>query len=105
MSHVPLDLARPLSAKLVALPRPNKIALMLAADLAALPLCFLLALLLRLDDAAALARCGLASYVLLAALSVAACAMTSLYSAAVRHVDARLLLDAGFGLGLAALCL
>jgi FlaA1/EpsC-like NDP-sugar epimerase len=101
-TYSPAPLARVLSEKLIAISRAGKSLLMFAADCLALPLCLQLAL---------LASAGAGIYIsappaltlLLTAMSIAALAMSDLYSAVVRYLDQRMLTIAGLGLGGAVL--
>jgi FlaA1/EpsC-like NDP-sugar epimerase len=91
-------------AGMVGLHRTNKIALMVVVDLLALPLCFLIALLLRGGDLSLAMRYGPASYVLVAAVTIAAFSMSDLYRAVIRFIDQRLLSITGLALAVAVLC-
>jgi len=101
-TYSPAPFARVLSEKLIAISRAGKSLLMFGADCLALPLCLQLAL---------LASVGAGTYIsappaltlLLTAMSVAALAMSDLYSAVVRYLDQRMLTIAGLGLGGAVL--
>jgi FlaA1/EpsC-like NDP-sugar epimerase len=79
-------------------------ALMVVVDLLALPLCFLIALLLRGGDLSLAMRYGPASYVLVAAVTIAAFSMSDLYRAVIRFIDQRLLSITGLALAVAVLC-
>ena len=92
-----VPLARVLSGKLIAISRGGKSLLMFGADCVALPLCLQLAL------ACAGADAPPAVTLLLTAMSIAALAMSELYSAVVRYLDQRMLTIAGIGLGGAVL--
>jgi FlaA1/EpsC-like NDP-sugar epimerase len=96
-THPPVPLARVLSGKLIAISRGGKSLLMFSADCVALPLCLQLALL------CAGAGAPPAVTLLLTAMSIAALAMSELYSAVVRYLDQRMLTIAGLGLGGAVL--
>jgi FlaA1/EpsC-like NDP-sugar epimerase len=100
MCHFYTQLARLLSAKLVALSRSGKSIVMLCADSLALPLCLQLAMLL---SAGAVAPPAVT--LLLTAMCIAALSMTDLYSASVRYLDQRMLVRAGLVLAGAALAL
>ena len=101
-TYSPAPFARVLSEKLIAISRAGKSLLMFGADCLALPLCLQLAL---------LASAGTGAYIsappaltlLLTAMSIAALAMSDLYSAVVRYLDQRMLTIAGLGLGGAVL--
>jgi FlaA1/EpsC-like NDP-sugar epimerase len=80
--------------------RFTKVALMLAADLVSLPVCFMIAMLLRTGDIGLAMRYGLAPYILIAFITIPACAMTGLYGAVIRFIDHRLLTATGIGLAL-----
>ncbi|MEV4781968.1 polysaccharide biosynthesis protein [Burkholderia sp. LMU1-1-1.1] len=101
-TYSPAPLARVLSEKLIAISRAGKSLLMFGADCLALPLCLQLAL---LASAGAGADIGAppALALLLTAMSIAALAMSDLYSAVVRYLDQRMLTIAGLGLGGAVL--
>lgn len=91
-------------ARMISLHRTTKIALMIMTDLIALPLCFLIALLLRGGDLRLAAHFGLASYILVAAVTIAAFSVSDLYRAVIRFVDHRLLSVTGIALAIAILC-
>jgi FlaA1/EpsC-like NDP-sugar epimerase len=101
-TYSPAPFARVLSEKLIAISRAGKSLLMFGADCLTLPLCLQLAL---------LASAGAGTYIsappaltlLLTAMSIAALAMSDLYSAVVRYLDQRMLTIAGLGLGGAVL--
>ena len=99
-TYSPAPLARVLSGKLIALSRAGKSLLMFGADCLALPLCLQLAL---LAGAGADIGAPPALTLLLTAMSIAALAMSELYSAVVRYLDQRMLTIAGLGLGGAVL--
>lgn len=96
-TYSPAPLARLLSEKLIAFSRGGKSLLMLCADCVALPLCLQLAM--SADDDAA----PLPLMLLLTAVSVAALAISDLYSAVVRYLNQRMLVIAGASLGCAVL--
>jgi FlaA1/EpsC-like NDP-sugar epimerase len=98
MCYFHTQLARTLSAKLVALSRSGKSIVMLCADSLALPLCLQLAMLLSIG-----ATAPPPAALLLTAMSIAALSMTDLYSASVRYPDQRLLVLAGLVLAGAVL--
>jgi len=101
-TYSPAPLARVVSAKLIAISRAGKSLLMFGADCLALPLCLQLALLAS-ADAGAYISAPPALMLLLTAMSIAALAMSDLYSAVVRYLDQRMLAIAGVGLGGAVL--
>ncbi|WP_426102003.1 polysaccharide biosynthesis protein [Massilia sp. TSP1-1-2] len=89
---------------LVSLNRNAKIALMVGVDLLALPFCILMAMLLRVGDLSLAFNYGLVSYLVVAAVTVAAFSMSDLYRAVIRFIDQRLLVVTGLTLALAVLC-
>ena len=97
----PVPSARLLSEKLIAMRRGGKSLLMFCADCVALPLCLQLALLAT--GAPREPWPALAASALLTATSIAALAMSELYSAVVRYLDQRMLACAGLGLAGAVL--
>jgi FlaA1/EpsC-like NDP-sugar epimerase len=101
-TYSPAPLARVLSEKLIAISRAGKSLLMFGADCLALPLCLQLALLAGAGGGADISAPP-ALVVLLTAMSIAALAMSDLYSAVVRYLDQRMLTIAGLGLGGAVL--
>lgn len=101
-TYSPAPLARVLSEKLIAISRGGKSLLMFGADCLALPLCLQLALLAS-AGAGAYISAPPALMLLLTAMSIAALAMSDLYSAVVRYLDQRMLAIAGLGLGGAVL--
>lgn len=101
-TYSPAPLARVLSGKLIAISRGLKSLLMFAADCLMLPLCLQLALLAG-SGSDADASLPPALTLLLTAMSIAALAMSDLYSAVVRYLDQRMLTIAGLGLGGAVL--
>ena len=88
---------------MVALNRTAKIALMVGVDLLALPFCFLIAMLLRVGDLSLASHYGAASYLVVAAVTVAAFSMSDLYRAVIRFIDQRLLAVTGLTLATAVL--
>ncbi len=101
-TYSPAPLARLVSEKLIAISRGGKSLLMFSADCLVLPLCLHLALLASAGSTAA-AGAPLDLTLLLTAMSIAALAMSDLYSAVVRYLDQRMLTIAGVGLGGAVL--
>jgi FlaA1/EpsC-like NDP-sugar epimerase len=77
---------------------------MVCIDLVALPLCFLIAMLLRGGDMKLAANYGVASYAIVALVTIAAFSMSDLYRAVIRFIDGRLLSATGLALGIAVLC-
>ncbi len=77
---------------------------MLLADLIALPICFLIAMILRLGSVDATLRLGIASYLLLAFITIAAFSLSDLYRAVIRYIDQYLLVATGIGLAMALTC-
>jgi FlaA1/EpsC-like NDP-sugar epimerase len=77
---------------------------MVCIDLVALPLCFLIAMLLRGGDMKLAANYGVASYAIVAMVTIAAFSMSDLYRAVIRFIDGRLLSATGLALGIAVLC-
>ena len=77
---------------------------MVLMDLVALPFCFLIAMLLRGGDMKLAMHYGPASYVLVAAVTIAAFSMSDLYRAVIRFIDQRLLSVTGLTLGIAVMC-
>jgi FlaA1/EpsC-like NDP-sugar epimerase len=89
---------------LVQMNRTTKLALMVGVDLLALPFCSLIAMLLRLGDLKQAMDFGIASYLVVALITVAAFSLSDLYRAVIRFIDQRLLAVTGLALGVAALC-
>ena len=85
--------------------RRAKIALMLAADVTALPICFMLAILLRTGDPNAVLIHGVAPYLFVTAVTIAAFAFTGLYGAVIRFINQSVLTSAGLSLVLAVACI
>ncbi|HEX8405441.1 MAG TPA: nucleoside-diphosphate sugar epimerase/dehydratase [Duganella sp.] len=100
-TYSPAPLARLLSEKLIAISRGGKSLLMLSADCVALPLCLQLAM--SANGGAVPLPSLLPLLLLLTAVSVAALAMSDLYSAVVRYLNQRMLAIAGASLGCAVL--
>lgn len=86
------------AARLILLPRWQKMGLMVAADLVALPLCFLCALTLRLGSLHGALNYGMLPYVIILAITIPVFVKTGLYRAVVRFIDSRLLATIGIGL-------
>jgi len=84
--------------------RTTKAALAIAVDLVALPACFLIAMILRGGDLQLAKQFGPGSYLLVAALTIAAFWLSDLYRAVIRFIDHRLLTLTGLALGIAVLC-
>lgn len=84
--------------------RLQKISLMLIADLIALPFCFYIAMLLRLGNFESTTPRDIASYLLLALITIATFSLSDLYVAVIRFIDQRLLTTTGIGFGLVVLC-
>lgn len=88
---------------MVGMNRIAKIALMVGVDMLALPFCFLIAMLLRVGDLSLATNYGIASYLLVATITVAAFSMSDLYRAVIRFIDQRLLAVTGLTLAGAVL--
>ena len=104
MSKLNQALTARMCARMIALHRTTKIALMVVADLLALPFCFLIAMLLRGGDLRLASHFGPASYILVAVVTIAAFSISDLYRAVIRFVDQRLLSVTGIALAIAILC-
>ena len=111
-TYSPAPLARLLSEKLIAISRGGKSLLMLSADCVALPLCLQLAMWANAGAAPSsilpsmlpsTLTSTLPLTLLLTAVSVAALAMSDLYSAVVRYLNQRMLAIAGASLAVAVL--
>ncbi len=89
---------------MVSLNRNAKIALMVGVDLLALPFCIMIAMLLRVGDLSMALNYGVASYLVVAVVTVGAFSMSDLYRAVIRFIDQRLLTVTGLTLALAVLC-
>ncbi|WP_229448181.1 nucleoside-diphosphate sugar epimerase/dehydratase [Massilia sp. CF038] len=84
--------------------RTAKILLMVGVDVLALPLCFLVAMTLRLGDTGSATRFGMAAYLEVTLVTVAAFSVSDVYRAVIRFIDQRLLTATGLALGGAVLC-
>ena len=84
--------------------RTTKVGLAVMVDLVALPICFLIAMLLRGGDLQLAKQFGPGSYLLVAALTIAAFWLSDLYRAVIRFIDHRLLTLTGLALAVAVLC-
>ena len=104
MSTSPTSMISQFCADMVSMHRTAKIALMVGVDLLALPFCFLIAMLLRVGDLSLAMHYGLASYLVVALVTIAAFSLSDLYRAVIRFIDQRLLAATGLALGLAVLC-
>lgn len=104
MSIQRYSLSHQLCARIVSMHRTTKAALAIAVDLVALPACFLIAMILRGGDLQLAKQFGPGSYLLVAALTIAAFWLSDLYRAVIRFIDHRLLTLTGLALGIAVLC-
>jgi len=83
--------------------RTSKVGLAILADLIALPLCFLIAMILRGGDLQLAKQFDMASYLLVAILTIGAFWLSDLYRAVIRYIDHRLLMLTGLALAIAVL--
>ncbi|WP_208281419.1 hypothetical protein [Massilia oculi] len=81
MSIQRYSLSHQLCARIVSMHRTTKAALAIAVDLVALPACFLIAMILRGGDLQLAKQFGPGSYLLVAALTIAAFWLSDLYRA------------------------
>ena len=93
-----------LCARIVSMHRTAKVGLAIVVDLVALPACFLIAMILRGGDLQIAKQFGPGSYLLVAALTIAAFWISDLYRAVIRFIDHRLLTLTGLALAIAVLC-